>query len=329
MNRLLTFTLFLLPVSLFSQPVCDSLDVISLKYAPFADTMLEVEIRNYNTSTFFDYPGFILLDSQGDTVAKEQVNWFVLGNHSLHLLDVWPGMPTSGIFEGQLEFWSGFYTTKHCTWTDTVRLCPSSCRTIYLAFMGWGIGTPHPDVDWSLLDSNGQTVATGTFVLSDSVQAALDSVCLEPGEYTFKLDTASNLGGNPYMIISSPLWSGQQLQTLYDINDPTLSFELYGACIDKSTGIEETRGELGNIRVFSGEGFIKILGDMPFDRVEIYDLSGRLVSAKETKSLEVDLKLADRVTGIYLVLVRTQEGMITRKVWYGFGETLLDQPFRL
>jgi hypothetical protein len=68
---------------------CDSLILASVQGSPFSDSLLTVHVFN-STSTLFDYPGFILLDGDGDTLAQEVVNYFGIGQETWHSLAVSP-----------------------------------------------------------------------------------------------------------------------------------------------------------------------------------------------------------------------------------------------
>ncbi len=59
----------------FAQGPCDALNLVSVGYSPFTDTVIVVSVENNNTTEIFDYPGFVLIDSNGDTVAQEIVNY--------------------------------------------------------------------------------------------------------------------------------------------------------------------------------------------------------------------------------------------------------------
>ena len=61
---------------------CDSVIVDYVQWAPFSDDAIEVHVFN-NSSELFDYPGWVLFDSGGDTLAKEVVNFFGIASEEL------------------------------------------------------------------------------------------------------------------------------------------------------------------------------------------------------------------------------------------------------
>ncbi|MEO8733777.1 MAG: hypothetical protein ABI373_05565, partial [Flavobacteriales bacterium] len=68
-----------LPMSLAAQQeTCDSLNIVSVRYAPFVGADLQVNVAN-PTIELFGYPAFSLLNSTGDTLARETPEFFGLG----------------------------------------------------------------------------------------------------------------------------------------------------------------------------------------------------------------------------------------------------------
>ena len=71
---------------------CDSLQIASVRWQAFTDTVIVVHVFN-NSSTLFDYPNFVLFDENGDTLAVETVNFFGIANESYHILQVHQVVP--------------------------------------------------------------------------------------------------------------------------------------------------------------------------------------------------------------------------------------------
>ncbi len=89
-------------VSQFVPTACDSLIIDHVQWSAFSDTAVQVHVFN-NSTTLFDYPGFVLLQGT-DSLARETVNYFGIAGESYHTLALVDGatVPTSP-FQGQLH----------------------------------------------------------------------------------------------------------------------------------------------------------------------------------------------------------------------------------
>ena len=97
------------------QEDCSSLEIASIYQ--YNDTQFVINV--YNSSwAGFPYPGFILFNSFGDTVAVENVNLFGIGEESQHFLELQDGaIITSDI---TLQLYTGFYDFLQCEWSGLV-----------------------------------------------------------------------------------------------------------------------------------------------------------------------------------------------------------------
>ncbi|CAN5393208.1 hypothetical protein BH11BAC1_BH11BAC1_04460 [soil metagenome] len=115
MKKLLLLSL--LTISFFAKaqniPACDSLVISCCTYDTLGPNTLTIYASNYS-SVLFDYPGFVLLNATNDTIAKETVNYFGIGNgpqpHTLQIV-----APLILPFQGKLELFSLFYQSLDCT----------------------------------------------------------------------------------------------------------------------------------------------------------------------------------------------------------------------
>ena len=82
MKRIFLLLGILTSLVAFGQDPCDDLLITSVQYSPFTDTVIVVQVEN-NSSSGFQYPGFVLISTNGDTVAKEQVDLFGIGQESV------------------------------------------------------------------------------------------------------------------------------------------------------------------------------------------------------------------------------------------------------
>jgi hypothetical protein len=118
MFRFILLILFL-PASLYAQnpTACDSVNIDCCSFE-ISDNTLSLKADN-QSSYLFPYPGFVILDVNDDTIAKETVNYFGIGTFpQVHTLEIYtsPELP----FTGTLELHSLFYDTLHCVFDITL-----------------------------------------------------------------------------------------------------------------------------------------------------------------------------------------------------------------
>ena len=105
----LIFQTYSLLAQVFS---CDSVQISSIELSSNSPTV-EVWVKNTNLD-YIAYPGFIMFDSSGDTLAQESIFYFGIGsNYQIHHLDILNtiNLPLSG----NLELHSWFYDSLVCT----------------------------------------------------------------------------------------------------------------------------------------------------------------------------------------------------------------------
>ncbi|MEK9620515.1 MAG: T9SS type A sorting domain-containing protein [Flavobacteriales bacterium] len=96
---------------------CDSVQISSIQLSTVNPT-IEVVVKNSNID-IISYPGFIMFNSNGDTLAKESVNYFGIGwTYQLHELNIIN--PINLPLNGYLELHSLFYDTLVCTFPYTL-----------------------------------------------------------------------------------------------------------------------------------------------------------------------------------------------------------------
>ena len=97
------------------QEDCGGLEIVSIYQ--YNDTQFVVDI--YNSSwAGFPYPGFILFNSFGDTIAVENVNLFGIGEESQHFLEIQDNVVVTGSMS--LQLYTGFYDFLQCQWSGLV-----------------------------------------------------------------------------------------------------------------------------------------------------------------------------------------------------------------
>ena len=119
MKKILGFLFCLyVRVVLFGQQFsCDSVQISSIQLSTVNPT-IELMVKNTNID-IISYPGFIMFNSNGDTLAKEVVNYFGIGwTYQLHELNIIN--PINLPLNGYLELHSLFYDTLVCTFPYTL-----------------------------------------------------------------------------------------------------------------------------------------------------------------------------------------------------------------
>ena len=118
MKQGLLFLLLSLPFIHTAQNKFDceqlAVDFLGIAKTENADQIiLEVSNEVY-TGTLYYYPGFVLLNENGDTIAKESVKYYGIGsNFQVHKLDLLEKIQFP--FTGILELHGSYYQTKFCS----------------------------------------------------------------------------------------------------------------------------------------------------------------------------------------------------------------------
>ena len=117
-KTLLFLFCFSIKCILFGQQFsCDSVQISSIQLSAVNPT-IEVVVKNSNFD-IISYPGFIMFNSNGDTLAKESVNYFGIGwTYQLHELNIIN--PINLPLSGYLELHALFYDTLVCTFPYTL-----------------------------------------------------------------------------------------------------------------------------------------------------------------------------------------------------------------
>ncbi|MCF8257204.1 MAG: T9SS type A sorting domain-containing protein [Flavobacteriales bacterium] len=248
MRNLLLLPLLLSVATAVAQDPCDDLDILSVRYSPFTDTVIIVEVAN-NGEEIFSYPGFVLINSDGDTLALETVNYFGIGQQSVHHLTVRPGIaaPTD-VFQGVLELYSDFFNMQECSWAmDSVLCVTEECEGLVIGFENWGGALVLGDFTFALTDSTGSEVAAGAFTMTAEEQYWQQTICLRPGSYTYSVTALGEpSGGGPTMTVASGPWFGSagmsQPFPWYDALSFDMEVPFYLHCMDSGTVSTPTLG---------------------------------------------------------------------------------------
>jgi hypothetical protein len=266
---------------------CVDVDIDFVQWAPFSDTALIVHVYNLSTE-LFDYPGFVLLDANGDTLAMETVNFFGIGLDSYHTLRIHPDATIPvGSSMLSLHLWTGFYSEQACTWDLLLDLCPPApCQTLYPIMQNYGGGFTLGDFGWTVQNVDFETVASGTFTLTAMEQADTDTLCLPPGHYFMECTPQQgSTGGQPYFGVMTSIWiDGPQTPVVWSLPVP-LAFDFLPGCLESTNDVNEA-SLVSNVVVGSTvNGIVLSSPDgMPLGQIEIMDVRGRVLHRSSTTS---------------------------------------------
>lgn len=259
---------------------CDQLEIASVQWHAFTDTAIVVHVQN-NGPVGFDYPGFILFDASGDTLAKETVSFFALAGDSWHVLRVMDGATIpSTPFTGALELWTGFTTELACSWAMAFELCPPPpCAPVLLTLGNFGPLPAFGSFSWTLMDATSTTVASGIFGLGGGSQFIQAEQCLEPGEYVFVVAPLGppSLGSDIRFGVSSPGGLSSPSQPVSWSLPVPLNFSFYAPCTDGINVIapKPARG----LRIMQQDRMVSVerADGLPLGLLEAFDAQGRLL----------------------------------------------------
>lgn len=285
---------------------CDSLSIGPITWHPFTDTALVLNASN-SSSVLFDYPGFVLLDSGGDTLAQESMNYFGIGQGPQpHVLGLHPGaMPPAGPFSGRLDLWTLFYTEAGCSWTEVFDLCPPPpCSPLRLTFGNFGGALVTASFAWSVTDGLGNTLASGTFDLDALTQFDTVTVCLPPGLHTYQVVQPNVTGGQLVFGMEATGIAGPQQTFIQGGASNQLPFSFLPACINGTNGVASPRAGQG-LQAWCDGSILHVRSPgSVLEQFRVLDAQGRVVAATRAGADAIDLDLSRPATGI-LLLERT------------------------
>lgn len=281
---------------------CDSLLIDEIQFGAFDDSTVQVTVRNFS-STLFDYPGFILLDDNGDTVAIESVDYFGIGlGPQLHTLSIVPDFdPVAGNFVGSLQLWTGFYTAQACSFPVDQDLCPPGpCAPFTLSIANMGGAMVNSTFDWEVLDSLGNTtLASGQLTLGG---AQMDTVnlCLPPGMYLLEMTQPAPSGGQLFMgATDQPYGAPSISQPFVQGTTNTMALPFYPLCADLANAIASTPEPGVAVMVRYNE--LLLSGPAPLGDILIIDMQGRVLLNDRSGSSTHSLDISGLASGPYLV----------------------------
>ncbi len=284
---------------------CDHLLIGSVQWHAFTDTAIIVHAMNTNmVSELFDYPNFILFDVNGDTLAKETVNFFGIGEDSWHILRVMnDAVIPPGPFPGVLELWTGFTTTLACSWELPVHLCPPEpCATLIPMVQNLGGALAIGTYNWFIADA-GEVMASGQFEMTEAQQMDMDTICLAPGAYEMSvLPNQEPTGGFPVFGVVTEGWISGPSQPVFGPPPTTMPFDFYLTCAEGTNGISGI--DLAHGIVVSQESgtlLLRRLNGAALGAIEVFDAQGRSILRAASLSSTAVLRTDGFASGMVII----------------------------
>lgn len=297
-----------------AQDPCDELDILDITYPTFTTaTSLQVTVQQQQPSEFFfSYPQFMLISTEGDTVALEPMVFFGIGpGEQVHHMDLQEGMaPPPTPFTGSLVLqYFGMKGNNTCTWPlQAVDLCPAPpCDTIQVSVQTNGGQPVDAGFTWYITDAGGGQAAEGTFELGVSGDLVdIDPVCLPPGSYVLHMARSFGAGGEFSFGVSRQDFFTVGPSTAFihqsDPSIPTdLPFVLYPLCTGIGNGIVDQDVLAPLIQVSLGSLLVRSADGGTLGSLEVTDVAGRPVQRMDARASSVVVPLSGRAPGVYIL----------------------------
>ena len=298
-----------------AQSPCDLLTIRDIRFDAFRDTVLLVEVTN-DSPSIFDYPGFILYDSNGDTIAKEVVNFFGIGTSHISAMNIYPNaLLPSDTFQGALELWTGFYSEMACSFDISELLCPDTiCNTLVFDFSNLGGALTNGAFTYTITDVLGTVQVSKDFSLGDTVQQFQDTLCLPNGDYALSISTNDNpVAGQPYFLLYEPksqYWASNLVGPFdQGTTTTTQAFTLYGECPSTVNATKEVTPENPVTISWTPEGVRAFTSKGKIEELILYDLAGRRIASLAGSGPELFLPAGNR-RGLFIAACILDSGLV-------------------
>lgn len=284
---------------------CADLNIISMAWSPFDDSAVLLHVNN-NGASNFDYPTFILLDENNDTLAVETDIQFALVGESWHVLDIHDDATIpEGAFQGTLKLYTGFVENFACEWDEAIDLCPTAeCTTVYPVLNNFGDGLAIGTYTWTISDEGG-VVTQGQFELTAELQSDQDETCLPPGAYqmTVAFDQEPT-GGQLNFGINAEGFVAGPTQNLFFGAPVPMPFDLLAQCADGTNSIDEGE-DPAQLVITTMDGAILITDrtGAQLGTVVLYDAVGKEIARKMTNTDRIQFQVA--ADGMYVLRTST------------------------
>lgn len=308
--------LLLLGAGLRAQTACDSLDLLTVWYAPFSDTAVEVTVLN-RSSELFDYPEFRLADAAGDTLARETIFYFGISWNApqVHLLDLvsdaqLPESPFAGSLA--LYFFGWQDTLSPCVYPMTFDLCPdSACITFqpYLYSAGNVPGSGH--FAWAVRDDANVVRGQGLFQIDGNTQQDFGQLCLPPGHYTMEVTDNGDANGIFQFGVTRGFYASNGPSAAYVAGgDPdVLPFHFYAPCIESGNGIAPVVQAPFVLAVQDQRLQVRTADGTPIGAWTVMDMAGRTMRRGNSPGDRAEIGLQGMAAGTYVLRSERPAGL--------------------
>lgn len=297
--------------TLLSQSPCDSLSILSLNYDAIHSDSINVIVKN-ESSIIFGYPSFTLLNEFNDTIAKETVAYFGIGNYPQgHIMRVEQPFNGNEIPNGKVILMGGFGDTAACVFNEEINLCSDSCSPMRVSVQAGTAVDSTKSVNIFINDSNNQEVYSTMFVLDTIYDIKDDTLCLPPGHYTYVIEEvlpSSNqvyYGLNPFY-----LTTGINANTT-GISQTSHSFTIWEKCLSPDTVtppflISELNSTEVNTLIIENktdEIVLRSSSNSIINYLLVVDMHGKILMDQTSNSSRVKLHRNEMNPGVYIAKV--------------------------
>lgn len=304
-----------------AQSPCDSVNILSMNYDAMHKDSIELVINN-QSSTFFNYPNFLLLNAADDTIAYETVNFFGLGNYDQgHILKIEPPFSSNTITGGKLLLKTGFGDSLECIFTRDFELCNEACSELIVSLQSTGTIVSTETINVSVTDSMSNVVYFESFVLDSLEFFKYDSLCLTPGAYTIEFDQLDSNSTTLFFGLNT-FFLSTGINGNSSADNTTQHFIIWERCLH--TQIINPPNAVDHLNALS-ENFYAMVANQTLhlnsneneliEQIALYDLSGRLVLEKAPNTSATAMNVSHLQHGIYIAKAQVNGMWVAKRIW--------------
>lgn len=175
------------------------------------------------------------------------------------------------------------------------------------------------DFEWSVADSLGNQVASGTLTMTAEEQYWSNTLCLTPNRYSYQLQALGEpSGGGPTMFVQSGEWFGEQSISQYFSwkDGTTMQVPFYLHCIAHGpNSISENTSQFQPIIIQNGAS-TTVQSSANITTLLIYASDGKLIERWNPNSTAFTLPTS-LPAGLYVLQVNTASGNSALKMILG------------
>ncbi|MBP6392230.1 MAG: T9SS type A sorting domain-containing protein [Flavobacteriales bacterium] len=307
------------PTGLCAQASCGDLVVEHMWYAAFDSTAVEVVLTN-NDTLWFSGPSMELVDNDLDTIAGGQLNWFVLPpGTNTHTLPLFQGMtlPETPFTGEAILHYQTLGGPESCILPlSAIELCPPlPCTQLYL-------GVHQTDtaviatIDWSVVDSDGNTAASGSIELDTlGPWQRIDTLCLPPGDYELHIEPAvlSPFGEFYCQLFRDPQVYPNPTVLINGSTSGHLPFSYYAPCAEGENAIEEPAPNTLQCVLVGNLLHLSSTTAQGLDTIELFDVHGSSIAQRKVNSSMTTFDLTGQAPGLYIICAQNGDAATTQR----------------